>query len=242
MTEVLNDKPVREPQEGSRVGAVQAIIFDLDGTLIDTIGLILKSMRYAVQDVLGEDPSDELLMRNVGAPLVDMMACFDESRVDELVDSYRTFNRKVHDDLIREYPGTGEVLDQLTRDGVTMGIVTSKSNGIARRGLDLFGLGHHFEVLVGYDDVPVHKPDPYPLHYAADLLGVPLEDCAYIGDSPHDMTAAIAGGATAVAALWGAFKEAEVLRPGPEFALPSIEHLLEWFYGDPEIYRVSRTL
>jgi len=242
MSEKSNEQSVRGPQKGSRIDSVRAIIFDLDGTLIDTIGLILKSMRHAVEDVLGESPSDELLMRNVGAPLVDMMACFDASRVDELVDSYRAFNRKVHDDLIRGYPGTGEVLDRLTRDGVTMGIVTSKTSGIARRGLDLFGLGHHFEVLVGYDDVPLHKPDPYPLHHAAGLLGVPLEDCAYVGDSPHDMTAAIAGGAVSVAALWGAFKEEDVLKPGPEYALPSIDHLIEWFYGDPERYRVSKTL
>jgi pyrophosphatase PpaX len=85
----------------------------------------------------------------------------------------------------------------------------------------------------------LHKPDPFPLHYAAGLLGVPLEDCAYIGDSPHDMTAAIAGGAVSVAALWGAFEPKDVLEPGPDYALPSIGDLEEWLKGDSEHYRVT---
>ena len=102
--------------------------------------------------------------------------------------------------------------------GYRLGVVTSKSKPVAMRGLEHYGLERFFETVVAYEDTEIHKPEPEPLLEAARRMEVPIERCAYVGDSPHDMNAAIAAGAVPVAALWGPFAE-RVLEPGPAVAL-----------------------
>jgi pyrophosphatase PpaX len=207
----------------SSPATLDAVLFDLDGTLIDTLELILTSMRYATEAVLGEALPDSVLMHNVGVPLIVQMREFDEARADEILAAYRAHNEVVHDDLVKEYPGVEAALDILG-SRYRLGVVTSKSRPVAERGLDAFGLRERFEVMVAYEDTEAHKPDPAPLVEAARLLGVPLARCAYVGDSPHDMAAAIAGGAISIGALWGVAGE-RVLEPGPDYVVDSMEAL-----------------
>jgi pyrophosphatase PpaX len=223
-----------------RLACVRAVLFDLDGTLVDTVELIRISFRRATEAVLGAPLPDERTMANVGQPLRTQFEDLVPGRADELVRVYREFNQALHDELIRDYPGTPEVLRDLASRGIPMGVVTSKGTEGARRGLDLFGLTHFFEVVVSADDVPIHKPDPYPLRSAASLMGVPLEYCVYVGDSPHDMRAAISGNAIAVAALWGAFAEKDLLAPGPSYALEGIGDLPGLLFRDAASYAVKR--
>jgi len=210
----------------SRLGAVEVVLFDLDGTLIDTIDLILASMRHATETVLGEALPDSVLMHNVGVPLRVQMREFDSVRAEELLACYREHNEIVHDDLVGEYPGIEAGLQSLARDGYRLAIVTSKSKPVAMRGLEIFGLEKYFETVVAYEDTEIHKPEPEPLLEAARRMGVAIERCAYVGDSPHDMNAAIAAGAVPVAALWGPFAE-RVLEPGPAAALCELSQLAE---------------
>jgi pyrophosphatase PpaX len=223
-------EPLAPPAE--RLACVRAVLFDLDGTLIDTIELIRVSFRYATEQVLGRALPDELTMANVGQPLRTQFEDLAPGHADELTRVYREFNSAHHDELAKAYPGTVETLEGLAGRGIPMGVVTSKGTEGALRGLDLFGLTGFFEVIVSADDVPLHKPDPYPLRFAASALGVPLEYCVYIGDSPHDMQAAVSGGAIAVAALWGAFAADVVLEPGPPFALNEICELPGLLLGE----------
>jgi pyrophosphatase PpaX len=208
----------------TRLGAVEVVLFDLDGTLIDTIDLILASMRHATATVLGEALPDGVLMHNVGVPLRVQMREFDVDRAEELLACYREHNDIVHDDLVGEYPGVEDGLKSLVRDGYRLGIVTSKSKPVALRGLQRFGLERYFETIVAYEDTEIHKPEAEPLFEAARRLGVAIAVCAYVGDSPHDMNAAIAAGAVPVAALWGPFAE-RVLEPGPAAALGELSEL-----------------
>jgi len=220
-------------------GRVRALLFDLDGTLIDTVALILSSFRYATAEVLGAPLPDEVLMRNVGVPLAVQMREIAPDHAEELLRVYREHNSRIHDDMVAEYPGTRETLEKLAGLGFPMGVVTSKGTPMARRGLDAFGLADFFEVVVTSDDVERHKPDPFPLRYASDLMGVPATDALYLGDSPHDISAARAAGSVPVAALWGAFGPEAVLEPGPEYALRTITELPELLAGDGERFRVQ---
>ncbi len=223
-----------------RMEGLQAVLFDLDGTLIDTVELILESFRYTTKTVLGREIPDEELMEFVGCPLVVQMRGFDESRADELVTVYREYNALVHDQLIKGYPGVEASLAELRRREIPLGIITSKSHSVAQKGLDRFGLGEYFDVMVAFDDVELHKPDPHPLRVASDMMGVDLSACIYLGDSPHDMTAALAGDAIAVAALWGAFPRETVLRPGPHYALERMPQLLELIDGNLDEFAAAR--
>jgi pyrophosphatase PpaX len=144
-----------------------------------------------------------------------------------------------HDELAKAYPGTRETLAELHRRGVPMGIVTSKGTEAATRGIQQFGLEGLMTVVVTADDTTRHKPDPYPLEFAAGLLGVDLRYSMYLGDSPHDMQAALSAHAIAVAALWGAFPREEVLVPGTQFALSTITDLPALLSGDAARFEVE---
>ncbi len=220
---------------------MRAVLFDLDGTLIDTVRLIRESMGYATMHVLGEELPDDELMRNVGIPLLSQMRAISEKHAEELVTVYRAHNAEVHDDLIAEYPGTEQVLEELAARGYPLAIVTSKSSPVAMRGIELFGLERFFSAIVCSDHVERHKPDPFPLVVAARELGFGAEECMYVGDSPHDMTAAVRARAVSVAALWGAFDADSVLEPGPEFAIDRISQLTGLLAGDTEPYAVRRS-
>jgi pyrophosphatase PpaX len=210
--------------DSARVASIRAILFDLDGTIVDTEELILASARHATEVVLGAALPDEVLRHNIGVPLRAQMGEYAPGHVDELLAAYREHNERVHDELIREYPGTEDALEALQAAGYRMGIVTSKSRPVALRGLDFFGLGRFFEFVVGYEDTTIHKPEAEPVLEGARRLGVPIENCMYVGDSPHDITAGNAAGAVTVAALWGPFAE-RVMEPGPDFALDSLSAL-----------------
>ncbi len=240
----METRPCPDPSRGpmpdplARLAHLQAVIFDLDGTLIDTVDLIRISFRYATETVLGHALPDEITMANVGQPLATQFADMAPEHADELLRVYREFNSAHHDELARAYPGTLDVLRRLQSRGVPMGIVTSKGTESATRGIEHFGLAPFMSAIVTADDVEIHKPDPYPLCVAADRLGVELRYCIYVGDSPHDVQAAISGDAIAVAALWGAFGAEDVLAPGPAFALRSIRELPALLDGDAERFAV----
>lgn len=232
--ENFSSKRQPAPPAARRLAAVEVVLFDLDGTLIDTLDLIRESFRYTTATVLGEALPDEVLMHNVGVPLIVQMREFDGARADEMLRVYREHNWRVHDALVKEYPDVEQVLEWLVGQGKRLGIVTSKARPVAERGLERFDLGPFFDLLVSYDDVPVHKPEPYPLLFAAEQMGVTPERCAYVGDSPHDMSAARAAGCLAIAALWGVGSRERLLEPGPDYAVASMAELRDLFEGNGE--------
>jgi pyrophosphatase PpaX len=205
---------------------LRVVLFDLDGTLIDTLDLIRESMRYATATVLGAPLPDEVLMHNVGVPLAVQMAEFSEEHAEELLRVYREHNERVHDVMVREYEGVEAALEALVEAGFTLGVVTSKIRAGAFRGLDRFSLGRFFDVVVACDDVTTHKPEPEPLLHAAGLLGVSAEACAYVGDSPHDVAAALAAGMFAVGASWGVAGQDRLERAGAQAVAHSMAEVV----------------
>jgi pyrophosphatase PpaX len=216
---------------------VRGVLFDLDGTIVDTEELILSSARHATEAVLGEALPDDVLRHNIGVPLRVQMGEYAPGHVDELLAAYRAHNDRVHDQLIREYAGTEAALQALHDAGYPMGIVTSKSRPVACRGIDFFGLGRFFAFVVGYEDTTVHKPEAEPVLEGARRLGFSAAECMYVGDSPHDMAAGNAAGAITVAALWGPFPQ-RVLEPGPTFALEGLGDLALLLKGDMSVDRL----
>ncbi len=222
------------PPAGVRLAELEGILFDFDGTLIDTTGLILESFRVTAREFLDEQPPDEVLLAGVGIPLRTQMETLCPGRGDEMVTFYRAHNHAHHDELARPYPHVERVLSELAARGMPMAVVTSKGRVAVGLGVRMIGLERYVPRVFTSDDVEIHKPDPYPLRHAAGELGLELSRCVYLGDSPHDMAAARDGGAIAVAALWGMFERERVLAERPDYALADIDELFDLIDGEAD--------
>jgi pyrophosphatase PpaX len=187
------------------------VLFDLDGTVIDSGAIILASMRHAAKEVLGADVPDEELMAAVGGPgLEAQMHALAPDRVEELVTVYRAHNEPLHDGLVC-CAGIDDVLVRLKDEGRRLGIVTAKRRTTVELAFDRVPIAHLFETVVGGDETERNKPDPEPLLLALERLGARPDDAAYVGDAPFDVKAAKAAGLFSVAVTWGGIHARERL-------------------------------
>jgi pyrophosphatase PpaX len=203
------------------------VLFDLDGTVVDSGAIILASMRHATQEVLGRDYSDEELLQAVGGPgLEAQMSALAPEHVEQLVDVYRAHNEPLHDGL-EACAGMEDVLVRLREEGRRLGIVTAKRRSTVELAFARVPLGHLFETIVGGDETERHKPDPEPLLLAAERLGADPGGTAYVGDSPFDVRAAKAAGMFAVAVTWGRIHDrARLDAEQPDAIVDTAEELL----------------
>ena len=187
------------------------VLFDLDGTVIDSGDIILASMRHAAKEVLGLEPADEELMAAVGGPgLEAQMRALSPERVEELVTVYRAHNEPLHEGLAC-CDGIDDLLVELKDEGRRLGIVTAKRRKTVELAFAQIPIEHLFETVVGGDETERHKPDPEPLLLALERLDARPEDTAYVGDAPFDVKAAKAAGICAIAVTWGGIHNRERL-------------------------------
>jgi pyrophosphatase PpaX len=203
------------------------VLFDLDGTVIDSGAIILASMRHAAKEVLGTEVSDEELMAAVGGPgLEAQMRTIAPDRVEELVTVYRAHNEPLHDGL-ECCAGMEDVLVQLKDEGRRLGIVTAKRRQTVELAFARLPIEHLFETVVGGDETERHKPDPEPLLLALERLDAGRGEAAYVGDAPFDIKAAKAAGLYAVGVTWGAIHARERLETEePDALVDTPEELL----------------
>ena len=202
------------------------VLFDLDGTVVDSGAIILASMRHATREVLGRDFDDAELMQAVGGPgLEAQFAVFAPERVDDLVRVYRAHNEPLHDEL-RACAGMEDVLVRLHGQGRRLGVVTAKRRSTVDLAFASVPVAHLFETVVGGDETEKHKPDPEPLLLAAERMGVAPAECAYVGDSPFDIRAAKAAEMEAIAVTWGRIHDRVKLeREQPDAIVDTAEEL-----------------
>ncbi len=216
--------------------SVDAVLFDLDGTLVDTIPLILACYRHTlVTHLPGYDPGRRVIIGNLGRSLDDIL--FDYAKAAGVADpaqtsramlqTYRSFQRVNLPLLIRPYPGVRETLAGLRARGLTLGVVTSKVEWAARETYERYGLGEFLSVQVFHDDTERHKPDPQPLIHAAEKGRLDVARTLYVGDSVHDMAAGKAAGMRTIGALWGPSGRDELSRSGADELAATPQDLLE---------------
>jgi pyrophosphatase PpaX len=212
------------------------VLFDLDGTLIDSVRLILDSYHYALATHGLPPRTDEEWLRGVGTPLSVQFAEWqdDPETLAALIATYREYNLQHHDRMVTIYPGVADAIERLKHSGVRTGLVTSKNRLGAIRGLTLVKLEHLMDVLVCADEVANPKPHPEPVEKAVALLAADPETTLYAGDSVHDLRSGRAAGVRTAAVLWGPFGR-EVLNAGnPDYWLERPEELVKLVLGEGE--------
>ena len=202
------------------------VLFDLDGTVVDSGAIILASMRHATRTVLEREYTDAELLAKVGGPgLEAQMRAFAPDRVDDLVRTYREHNEPLHGTLLA-CTGIEDILHGLRRRGSRLGVVTAKRRATVDLAFARLPLASLFDVIVAGDETERHKPDPEPLLLAAGRLRVDGRDCAYVGDSPYDIAAAHAAGMFAVGVTWGRIHDREALAEA-DVVVDAAEELLD---------------
>jgi pyrophosphatase PpaX len=200
-----------------------AVLFDLDGTLVDTVPFILAAVRHAF-DGYGICPTDAEWIAGIGTPLRTQLASFASAPADveRLFERYRTFWLEHHDRETRVFPGALDVVAGLAARGHPIGVVTAKNEQGARRTLGHTGLLAHVPVIVAADSCANAKPHPEPVLLALSRLGMPPDRAVFVGDSPHDIAAGKAAGTRAAAALWGACARETLAAAGADFFLDDL--------------------
>lgn len=201
------------------------VLFDLDGTVIDSTALIRESHRHAVSTVLGRDLPDEVLVANVGVPLLQQMRAFDPDRAEELLAVYQEWNHRMTPELLAGYEGIPELLDDLRADGRRLAIVTSKAGPVVRLAWDVVPLSHHFDVVVSSETTDLHKPHPAPIHHALDKHGAEPHEAVMVGDSPFDLRAGKAAGADTIGVTWGFFPREALAAEEPDLIVDTVDEL-----------------
>lgn len=204
-----------------------ALLFDLDGTLADSIALLLASFRHTFESHGAPLPADTEWIAGIGTPLITQMRHFmpDEDEAQRMILTYRAFQRTHHDEMLHEFEGVGDTLALLKSRGHPTALVTSKGNDLARRALAWLHLADYIDVIVGMESTERHKPDPAPVLHALAALDAKPDRALFLGDSPHDIAAGNAAGVTTVAALWGPFPRTVLEDAAPAFLLEHIREL-----------------
>jgi len=198
-------------------------LFDLDGTIIDSIELILRSYRHtmALHRCNEPMPPDEMWIKGLGTTLWTQFGQIteDKEEIERMVQTYRTYNLTHHDALVKPYEGVVDEIRRLKANQKQLGVVTSKLRDGAMRGLRISGLDEAFDIVIGCDDVTHSKPHPEPVLKAVEELGVKPAETVFVGDSRHDMESGRAAGVQTAAVLWGPFDRNHLADLKPDYWL-----------------------
>jgi pyrophosphatase PpaX len=210
---------------------IDTCLFDLDGTLIDSIELIRQSYAHTLRVHGVPEVDHDHWLAGLGRPLSWQFAQFtkDPRDIEAMIATYRVFNLARHDAMVTPFAGALEAVRELKARGVKLGIVTSKLRSGAHRGLKHCGFDGLFECVVGSDDVARHKPEPEPVLQALAQLGADPRNSVMVGDSPHDLASGRAAGTATAAVAWGPFPADELRATQPEYWLAEpaqIAHLV----------------
>ncbi|MDR3565851.1 MAG: pyrophosphatase PpaX [Negativicutes bacterium] len=204
----------------------KGVLFDLDGTLLDTTDLILKSFQHTIKVHYNREADLDIARAYFGQPLRAALEVMGPDKVDQLITTYREYNVIHHDRLAKIFTGVADALQRMHNDGVLMAIVTSKTHQTALRGLKLFDLDKYFSVIIGHEQCSHHKPHPEPVQLALAGLGLDAGECLMVGDSPFDIISAKSAGVATVAVRWSDVPWDDVMASQPDHVIETMAELI----------------
>lgn len=211
---------------------IKAILFDFDGTLIDTNELIFESYRVAFKTVLNREIGMDEMLTLYGKPLFSSLMQYGEAG-RRLYEVYREFNERNHDFIAKPFDGVYEGVKMLRDNGFLIGIVTSKRLHLVNRGIEkILNMGGLFDLIVTPDDTEKTKPDPEPVLYACKKLNVAPDAAVFVGDSVFDMQAGKAAGTKLCAVKYSVTKSEQLMEFEPEYYVNSIAEFAREVIGE----------
>ncbi|SDC59163.1 pyrophosphatase PpaX [Pelagirhabdus alkalitolerans] len=205
---------------------INTILFDLDGTLIDTNALIIASFTHTLEKHTGVLYKEEDILPFIGPPLIETLTKVDPTQANEMMATYREHNLSNHDAYVKPYPTVVETIKTLSDEGYHLGIVTTKITETAKRGLELTGLLPYFDVVVGLDEVEHAKPHPEPINKALDGLNQTPVSTIMVGDNYHDIEAGQNAGTKTAGVAWSIKGEETLANLKPDYMLKEMSDLL----------------
>lgn len=205
---------------------IRTMLFDLDGTILDTNELIIRSFLESLKGYVPDDFCREHIIPSMGLTLTDQMKLFSGLEdVEHLVKAYRDVNLRLHDDLVKTFDHVHEVLERLHQEGVQIGVVTTKMRLTTEKGLKFVGIYDYIDAIVTIDDVTHPKPHPEPVQKAMELLGADPAATLMVGDSTVDIQSAVAAGVIGVGVAWS-LKGGQILRDaGASYVIDDMREL-----------------
>ena len=216
----------------SAIGNIDTVLFDFDGTVMNTNDVILQSWQHTFRTLRGREEDPEVLLKTFGEPLeTTMKKFFPEMPVGESIKVYRSFHYDNFGDLISVFPGMDDLIAEVKRRGYSLGLVTSRLYNTTMQGLEKYGLKEYFDVIVTANDTTKHKPDPEPVNITLEKLGAKPENSIMLGDTLFDLMCAKNAGVRSVLVSWslalsGKTKE-DLGDAAPDYILEKPEDLLE---------------
>ncbi|MDN3956500.1 pyrophosphatase PpaX [Sporolactobacillus laevolacticus] len=205
---------------------IHTVLFDLDGTLIDTNNLILTSFQYTLDRYFPGKFTREDLIPFIGESLEESFGSVSRTLTHEMVAVYREHNSRYHDKLVKEFPQVRETLIELKAEGCALGVVSTKKRDMVERGLNLMHMSDFFETVVTSDDVTRLKPDPEPVEKAMSALSAQKDSTIMVGDSPADILAGENAHVLTAAVGWSLKGRSMLERLNPDYLLNSMNDLL----------------
>jgi pyrophosphatase PpaX len=215
---------------------IDTVLFDFDGTIMNTNDIILESWRYTFNKLLGAEPNESELLDTFGEPIDDCVAkLFPNSDQDEVKRVYRGYQFAHYEEKIHLFPGIFELIEKLHENHIKMAVVTNRLRNSTEIGLKLFGLDKFIDLVVAFDDVEANglraKPEPDAALYAIDKLGSVPETSMLVGDTLNDIISGNRAGVTTVRVAWAIAKDgahnAESVEALPDFFIDEAMELVD---------------
>ncbi|AOV06895.1 pyrophosphatase PpaX [Sporosarcina ureilytica] len=211
---------------------ITTLLFDFDGTLLDTNELIIRTFGHVLNKHYPGQYGREEILPFLGPTLHETFGSINPEKTEQLVSEYREWNIANHDELSKEFDGVSETLRLLKAEGYKMAIVSTKKNNMVHKGLDLLEAGNVFDTVIGLDDVSKPKPDPEPILLALERLGADREEALMIGDNYHDIVGGQNAGVQTAGVAWSVKGEDFLQEYNPDYMLQHISDLLPLLKGE----------
>lgn len=206
--------------------SINTILFDLDGTLINTNELIIESFLHTLNHYYPGRFKREDVLPFIGPPLAETFQAIDPDRADEMINRYRQFNHQYHNELVKEFATVCETLETLRKHHFKLGIVTTKIRETVEMGLKLTNLKSFFGAVVTLDDVEHAKPHPEPIFLALKQLGAKPSEAIMVGDNLHDIEAGKNAGTYTAGVSWSIKGKEYIESLKPDYVLEQMSDLL----------------